>query len=160
MRKTAVSLSLAFSCAAIIPGMGAELPAETLWKTEYLDTVISTRPCSENSICHSLYWLNPNDDKITDYFGEPGKTAAGRNGALSLCGFSPKSEFRQVAADRWEGQVELRGLSTTANVVTTRINENEMRVVTSIAIFSKTEKWMRVEPGDTRYPKCKIPAAP
>jgi hypothetical protein len=157
MRKTISSLSLAFSCAAITPAVAAEPPAETLWKTEYLDTVISLRPCPEKGICHSLYWLNPDDDKITGYFGDPEKKIPGRNGVLALCGFSPKTDFRQVAADRWEGQMEIRGLPATAGVVVTRLNENEMRVVTSIAIFSKTEKWVKVDPADARYPKCRLP---
>lgn len=179
LRKIILPLSLAFSSAALAPPIvatplppdPAPLSKETLWKTEYLDTVISLRECAENNVCGYIYWVNPNDTKIYDYFGDPrqrfnlpasfsleNNPPPSATDILSVCGHSPKTDFRQVADKKWQGTMELRGMNMTVKMNVTQISDDELKVVSKFGLFSKTETWRQVPPGDLRYPKCAFPA--
>ena len=165
-RRKAASLMIAFSVAAPALADDAEAEAETLWKTQTFDAVISLKPCPETGVCGYVYWLNPDDNKLFDYFGDP-KARAGRGNVFSegggptredvkaLCGFSPKMHFAEAADGHWQGRMEMRGMGMTVNVDATKQGERELRVVTSKGIFYQTETWVRVDKNDARYPKCK-----
>lgn len=177
LKKT---LSIAFACTvapAAAQGMvektpNALPPQTTYWKTEHLDMVLSVRPCEKQVVCGEIHWLNPEDEKIYEYFGDRKNRArqAGPHGGFdilpratqddirALCGFSPKMDFRQVADNKWQGKIEIRGMGFTANMDVTAISKDELRVVTSKAIITQKETWRRVEENDPRYPKCVKPA--
>lgn len=178
--KLLLPLTLAFSAAAAPPSASApkapaaphQMPVsgETLWKTEYLDTVISLQKCRDENVCGYIYWVNPDDSRIFDFFGDPEKRsglssafsldydpAAAATDVLSVCGHSPKTDFSQVDDKKWRGTMELQGMGKTARVDVTNVNDNELRVVSKIGPFSKTETWRRIAPGDPRYPRCAQP---
>lgn len=141
-----------------------QLPKETLWKTEKFDSVIALRPCPETGMCGEIRWLNPNDTVIADYFGDPAVKQQRDNGftaddVKALCGFTPKMNFNEAGTGHWQGRMEMRGLGMTVNVDAMKVDDNNLKVVFSKGIFSKTENWTRVEANDPRYPACKKPKA-
>lgn len=165
-RKPAASLLMAFATAssAATPPAG-EPEGETLWKTKTFDAVVSLKPCPESGMCGYLYWLNADDTKLFDYFGDPKvKSERGdfpgvtRADIEALCGFSPKMNFTQAAdkPDHWQGRMEMRGMGMTVNVDASKISDRELRVVTSKAFFGRTETWTRVDKDDPKYPKCRL----
>lgn len=165
-RKHTASLMIAFGVAATgMPVKAEETDPETLWKTQTFDAVISLKPCPETGVCGYIYWLNPDDAKLFDYFGDPKRKAARgsfpdiagptRDDVNALCGFSPKMHFTQAADGHWQGRMEMRGMGMTVSVDATKKGERELRVVTSKGIFYQTETWVRVDKDDARYPKCK-----
>ncbi len=174
--------SLAFSCAAlpafaqegIVPETAAApapaAPASstigtetTYWKTEFFDAVLAIRPCKEQGVCAEVHWVNPDEPKIVEYFGDPKLKKSGfgnqvtQDDVKALCGFQPKMQAKQVSANKWAGTLHMRGLGMTFNTEVVLVNENEAHVVTSKAIFSQKDVWKRVEPNDPRYPKCTAP---
>lgn len=178
------TLSLAFAC-TVVPAAAQDgapvasattppaIPAgKTYWKTEHLDMVLAVWPCDKQLVCGEIHWLNPEDDKIYEYFGDRkkrGRAAGPRSGfdvmpqvtkddIRALCGFSPRMDFRQVAGNKWAGRIDIRGMGITANMEVTALSENELRVVTSKAFISQKETWRRVAETDPRYPKCVKPA--
>jgi hypothetical protein len=174
LKKTALSLMLAFSGA-----VGADTPSlpqkageeETLWRTEYLDTVLALRPCPETGVCGYVYWVNPKDRKIYNYLADPEDKKKNNRQTqrrsqryrpteediLKVCGHAPRMRFNQIAADRWGGKLELRGANITVDVDVTVLSDSELKVVSSKAFFKKKEKWTRVEKNDPRFPKCIAP---
>jgi len=140
------------------------LPAsnsETLWKTETFDAVVSLRPCPESGACGYIYWLNPADKKLYDYFGERKSYGDGPTEAdvAALCGFVPRTSFSPPVDGKWEGRMEMRGMGMNVNVNATPLDENRLRVVFSKGIFRQTETWTKVSPDDKRYPRCDIKKA-
>lgn len=139
---------------------------ETLWKTEFLDTVIAMRKCPESGVCGQLYWMNPKDEKIIEYMGE--KKTTFDNDAFAnpseleksiqaLCGYSPKLQFKQVADGHWKGTMHMRGYGMNVNIDVKVLSETELAVVSSKAFVTKKETWRKISPNDTRYPKCTLP---
>lgn len=166
----AFCMAAAVNAVAEAPVPAAQTPqpkepaTETLWKTQTFESVIALRPCPETGMCGEIRWLNPNDTRITDYFGDPAVKAQRDNGftiddVKALCGFTPKMQFAEAAGGHWQGRMEMRGLGMTVNVDAAKVDDNNLKVVFSKGIFSKTETWTRVEPGDSRYPACVKPKA-
>lgn len=161
LRALAASFSSAF-CVAVTP---APLPQksneETLWKTQSFEAVVSLRPCPETGACGYIYWLNPADKKLYDYFGarkgfdEP----VTEDDVASLCGFSPRMKFNPPAGDKWQGRMEMRGMGMDVNVSAEPQGEDRLRVTFSKGIFRQTETWTKVAPADKRYPRCDLPKA-
>jgi hypothetical protein len=136
------------------PALG---PVDTLWKTNVVDAVLRLRTCPETGICGSLHWVNPDDRRAFDYFGDQDSKKTfrpTRQDILGLCGYSPRMDFRRVAEDRWEGTLHMRGRGVTVNMQATLVNENEMKVVASKAIFTERDTWTRIAAADPRYPRC------
>lgn len=130
---------------------------ESFWKTNVVDAVLRLRTCPETGICGSLHWVNPDDRRAFDYFGDQeSKTTfrPTRQDILGLCGYSPRMHFRRVAENRWEGTLHMRGRGVTVNMQATLVNENEMKVVATKAIFTERDTWTRVAENDPRYPRC------
>jgi uncharacterized protein (DUF2147 family) len=166
LRKPAASLFAAFTFASA-SAQAADADEETLWKTKTFDAVVALKPCAKTGVCGSIYWLNPDDRKLHDYFGDPktrGVDGPTREDVAALCGFSPKMSFNEASPGHWQGKMDMRGMNMTVNVDATRSEDGkELRVVTSKGIFWQTETWERVMPGDARYPKCQqapVPGAP
>jgi hypothetical protein len=174
VRRALVSLSLAFSCAAI-PAFAGENPekppapgiekAEGLWKVEYVNAVIRIEKCPGKTACASLYWLDPDDARIYDNLANPKEKQkkmwddpVTREDVLSLCGFSPNMDIRPAPGGGWEGTLETRGTGVTANIAISMVNDDEMRVVGSKFLLTREEKWRRVSPDDKKYPACKKPS--
>jgi len=151
LRRTGGSLMLAFALAAPpATARAVDLTREeTYWKTNIVDAVIALRPCPETGICGKIVWTNPQDRKLQDYFGDPK-----RAGDENLCGYSPRISFRQVAADRWKGTMEMRGYNINANMDVTLTGTDTLHVKASKFIFAETDTWRRVEKNDPRYPHC------
>lgn len=136
------------------PAIGA---VETLWKTNVVDAVIRLRTCPESGLCGTLHWVNPEDRRAFDYFGDQDikKTfRPTREDILGLCDYKPRMQFNQVAPNKWEGRLEMRGRGVTVNMEATLENENQLKVVASKAIFSERDTWTRVAENDPRYPRC------
>ncbi len=179
-RRTAGAFCMAFTMAAVAeaPPLPAnstpvppetpkatakETPKETLWKTQTFESVIALRPCPSTGMCGEIRWLDPNDTKLADYFGNP--ATKGDNGytvddVKALCGFSPRMQFAEASTGHWQGTMELRGWGMTAKVDATVIDDNNLKVTFAKGIFSKTENWTRVAPTDARYPACTKPGKP
>ena len=132
-------------------------PDPTLWKTGVVDAVISLRTCPETGICGTLHWVNPDDRRAFDYFGDPDTKKTfrpTRENVLSLCDYTPRMQFNQVAPGHWKGTLHLRGRGMTVNMDAKFVNENELKIVASKAIFSERDTWTRVANNDPRYPRC------
>lgn len=167
-RTSIAALATAFGVAAT-PGAAVAAPATppelppspTLWKTESFDAVISLQPCPESGVCGSVHWVNPSDTAIFDKFGDKSGRGPGdeitSSDVAGLCDFSPKMQFQKVAPGRWQGRMELRGMNMDVGVDATGVDDKTMRLKFTKGIFSQTETWRRVEPGDARYPKCEKP---
>lgn len=178
-RNVALSFALAASAGAQQPATApASTPATadnaksdyTYWKTEFFDAVIAIRKCPETGICGYLHWLNPKDEKIFDYLGDP-KTKRQRvpnyesgvfngvteNDIKALCGYSPAMQFKQVADKKWTGTLDMRGMGFNVNMNVEERNENELYVVTTKAFYTQKETWRRVKDNDPRYPRCFAP---
>lgn len=163
LRTSAAALATAFGFAAAPAGAlanGIE-EAPTLWKTVTFDAVISLKPCppAQGGVCGEVYWLNPKDKTLFDYFGDKAAHSGSVTDAdvSALCGFSPRLDFKQTAPNRWQGTMDLRGKGMTVNVDATRINDREMKVDTSKFVIRQSETWTRVDASDPRYPKCEKP---
>jgi hypothetical protein len=167
-RTSIAALATAFGVAAApgtalsAPNTPPELPpSPTLWKTESFDAVISLQPCPESGVCGSVHWVNPSDAAIFEKFGDRSGRAYGdeitSRDVAGLCDFSPKMQFQKVAPGHWQGRMELRGMGMDVGVDASGIDDKTMRVKFTKGIFSQTETWKRVEPGDARYPKCEKP---
>jgi len=172
LRKRAGALLLAFGVSAAAaqdansaaapdaapqPPAPALGPAETLWKTNLVDAVIRLRTCPETGICGTLHWVNPDDRRAFDYFGdqESKKTfRPTRDDILGLCDYKPRMQFNQVAPNKWEGKLEMRGRGVTVNMQATLVGDSQMQIVASKAIFSERDTWTRVAENDPRYPRC------
>jgi len=136
------------------PALG---PVDTLWKTNVVDAVLRLRTCPETGICGSLHWVNPNDRSAFDYFGDPDSKKTfrpTREDILGLCDYAPTMQFNQVAPNRWEGKLHMRGRGVTVNMTATVVGENQLQVVASKAIFSERDTWTRIAENDPRYPRC------
>jgi hypothetical protein len=123
--------------------------------------VVSLRPCPETGACGYIYWLNPADKKLHDYFGQrkPFDEAVTEEDVKSLCGFAPKMNFNPATAPNWEGRMELRGMGMDVGVNATPIDENRLRVVFSKGFIRQTETWTKISPDDKRYPRCDLKKA-
>lgn len=150
---------------AVVP-IAFQTADETLWKTEFLDTVIAMRKCPESGMCGYLYWMNPKDEKIIEYMGERKSTSDGEisdsaddveKSIKALCGYSPKLQFKQVADGQWKGTMQMRGYGMNVNVDVKILSETELSVVSSKAFVTKKETWRKIAPNDARYPKCTLP---
>ncbi|MEZ0261253.1 MAG: DUF2147 domain-containing protein [Alphaproteobacteria bacterium] len=156
----AVSSAFCIAAAQAMPATDKPVPppsnSETLWKTETFDAVVSLRPCPETGACGYIYWLNPADKKLYDYFGERKSfdEPVTETDVKSLCGFTPKMNFTPATAQNWEGRMEMRGMGMNVNVTATPLDENRLRVVFSKGIFRQTETWTKISPDDKRYPRC------
>jgi hypothetical protein len=132
----------------------------TFWKTQSLDAVIRIENGPDGARSE-LYWMNPKDTKIFDYFGDKTGRDAGsavtESDVKGLCGFSPKLDFKAAGEQRWRGTMELRGMGMEVNVEATRLNDRQMRVDTSKFIIRQSETWTRIDAGDPRYPACRKP---
>jgi uncharacterized protein (DUF2147 family) len=161
LRQRYSALGMAFAL-AVGPQMaqGTETSlteGTTYWKTNIVDSVIALRPCPESGVCGKIVWINPEDRDAFDYFGDPAVARDRRIDAQdiqSLCGYSPKMAFEQVAPNQWKGTMDIRGKGVTANMAATQISENELRIRVSKFIFSETDTWTRVTKNDPRYPHC------
>lgn len=170
-RKRAGALLLAFGVSSVAAQQEAEgavpdtrvppTPAigavETLWKTNVVDAVIRLRTCPETGLCGTLHWVNPEDRRAFDYFGDQDTKKTfrpTREDILGLCDYKPRMQFNQVAPNKWEGRLEMRGRGVTVNMEATLENENQLKVVASKAIFSERDTWTRVAENDPRYPRC------
>jgi len=139
------------------PVAGALGPVETLWKTNVVDAVLRLRTCPETGICGELHWVNPDDRRAFDYFGDQSSKKTSRptrQDILGLCDYAPRMDFRRVAENRWEGTLHMRGRRMTVNMQATAVSENELRIVASKAIFTERDTWTRVAEDDPRYPRC------
>jgi len=159
LRKRCSALSMAFALVATPQAVQAAGITEgtTYWKTNLVDTVIALKPCPKTGVCGKIVWINPQDQDAYDYFGDPAKIHGRRMNTQdiqSLCGYSPKIDFKQVAPNQWTGTMEVRGKGVTANMEATQISENELRIRISKFIFSETDTWKRVAKNDPRYPHC------
>lgn len=147
--------------AAAQPALG---PADTLWKTNVVDAVLRLRTCPETGICGSLHWVNPDDRRAFDYFGDQDSKKTfrpTRQDIMGLCDYAPTMQFNQVAPNRWEGKLHMRGRGVTVNMQATLVNDQQMQVVASKAIFSERDTWTRIADNDPRYPRCApVPARP
>lgn len=142
---------------ALPPAIG---PVETLWKTNLVDAVLRLRTCPETGICANLHWVNPTDRGAFDYFGDPNTKKTFRptqQDILGLCDYAPAMKFNQVAANRWEGTLHMRGKGLTVNVRATLVDENRIDVVASKLFLSDRDTWTRVAADDPRYPRCTAP---
>jgi len=165
-RRAAAALGLGVTVMATAAPEAQSTPVtapneETLWKTQKFDAVIALRPCDSSGVCGEIRWLNPDDTGLTDYFGDPARRGEGvdsRAEVEALCGFSPKMQVKDAGPGRWQGQMELRGMGMNVNIDAQKINDQQLKVVFSKGIFSRTENWTRVQPNDPRYPACKKPA--
>lgn len=132
----------------------------TLWKTESLDAVIRIEN-GPNGAHSELYWMNPKDTRIFDYFGDKAGRETGsavtEDDVKALCGFSPRLDFKAVGEQRWRGTMKLRGMGMDVNVEATRLSDRQLRVDTSKFIIRQSETWTRIDAGDPRYPACKKP---
>jgi hypothetical protein len=143
---------------ALPPALG---PVETLWKTNLVDAVLRLRTCPETGICAALHWVNPSDRAAFDYFGDQSTKKTFRptqQDILGLCDYAPTMQFNQVAPNRWEGKLHMRGKGMTVNVRATLMGENRIDVVASKAFLSERDTWTRVAADDPRYPRCTAPA--
>lgn len=163
LRTSAAALATAFGMAAT-PAGAISTPVEdppTLWKTTTFDAVISMKPCASQGVCGEVYWMNPQDKTLFDYFGDKSTRDIGQPvteaDVKALCGFSPKLDFKQTAPNRWQGTMDLRGKGMTVNIDATRLNDREMKVDTSKFVVRQSETWTRVDANDPRYPKCERP---
>lgn len=165
-RKKGGALALAFGLGATGAGFeaaGAETtatigPEPTLWKTGVVDAVISLRTCPETGICGQLHWVNPDDRRAFDYFGDQDSKTGRRptrENILSLCDYTPRMQFNQIAPNKWKGTLHLRGRGMTVNMEATLADAHTLKVVASKAIFSERDTWTRVASNDPRYPRCK-----
>lgn len=178
LRRHAGVLTLAFgvsvasaqeapgTAAAATAPAGEATPAlgsiETLWKTNVVDAVLRLRTCPETGICGSLHWVNPDDRRAFDYFGDQDSKKTfrtTRDDILSLCDYAPAMQFNHVAPGRWEGKLHIRGRGVTVNMQATVVGDNQIQVVASKAIFSERDTWIRIAENDPRYPRC-TPARP
>lgn len=163
LRSLAAAFSSAFCIAAAsaMPAGNTQIQEETLWKTETFDAVVSLRPCPESGACGYIYWLNPADKKLYDYFGERKSCGEGPTEAdvAALCGFVPRTRFSPPVDGKWEGRMEMRGMGMDVNVNATPLDESRLRVVFSKGIFRQTETWTKISPDDKRYPRCDIKKA-
>ncbi|MDE1151908.1 MAG: DUF2147 domain-containing protein [Micavibrio sp.] len=159
----AVGLGVTVAATAAPEAYSAPVTApneETLWKTQKFDAVIALRPCDSSGVCGEIRWVNPDDSTITDYFGDPARRsgdADSRAEVEALCGFSPHMQVKDAGPGRWQGQMDLRGMNMTVNVDAQKVSDQQLKVVFSKGIFSRTENWTRVEANDPRYPACKKP---
>lgn len=151
LRRAGGSLMLAFALAAPpATARAVDLTQEkTYWKTNIVDAVIALGPCPETGICGEIVWANPQDRKLQDYFGDPG-----REGDEDLCGYRPRISFRQVAANRWKGTMEMRGYNIHANMDVTLDGTDRLHIKASKFIFDETDTWQRIRKNDPRYPHC------
>ena len=168
--------AFAFASCAVLPAFAQEKqipvapppPDEvTYWKTEFFDAVLALHKCKEQGVCAEVHWLNPKDEKIFEYWADPklkrslstpsGNKSPSEDDIKSICGFRPKSQFKQVAPDRWQGTMDMRGIGMSVKSDVTMVNDKEIRVDTSKLFFSQKETWQRVEQNDPRYPKCFAP---
>ncbi|MFN7113927.1 MAG: hypothetical protein ACK4PK_06160 [Alphaproteobacteria bacterium] len=136
------------------PALG---PVDTLWKTNVVDAVLRLRTCPETGICGSLHWVNPEDRRAFDYFGDQDSKKTfrpTRQDIMGLCDYAPRMQFNQVAPNRWEGKLDMRGRGVTVNMTATLVGDNQIQVVASKAIFSERDTWTRVAHDDPRYPRC------
>lgn len=161
LRQRYSALGMAFALAVGPQAAGAAetnlTEGTTYWKTNVVDSVIAMQPCPESGVCGKIVWINPEDRDAYDYFGDPAVARGRRVEAediQSLCGYSPKMAFEQVAPNQWNGTMDIRGKGVTANVEATQVNENELRIRISKFIFSETDTWTRVNKNDPRYPHC------
>lgn len=165
-RKKTGALALAFGIGAAGAAFDAKAqstspapigPEPTLWKTGVVDAVISLRACPETGICGTLHWVNPDDRRAFDYFGDQ-DTKTGRRptreNILSLCDYTPRMHFNQIAPNKWKGTLHLRGRGTTVNMEATLADDSTLKIVASKAIFSERDTWTRVAKNDPRYPRC------
>lgn len=170
LRRRAGALLLAFGVSAgaatqeaagapAAPAAGAPPvgPVETLWKTNMVDAVLRLRTCPETGICASMHWVNPDDRRAFDYFGDQDSKKTfrpSRQDILGLCGYTPRMQFNQVAPNRWEGTLHLRGKGVTVNMRATLTDDRTLDIVASKAIFRERDTWTRLEANDPRYPRC------
>lgn len=173
LQRRAGALTLAFGmtvagaqeapgiAAAAAPSAGEATPAlgpvDTLWKTNVVDAVLRLRTCPETGICGSLHWVNPKDRSAFDYFGDQDSKKTfrpTREDIMGLCDYAPAMQFNQVAPDRWEGKLHMRGRGVTVNMQATVVGDSQIQVVASKAIFSERDTWTRIAENDPRYPRC------
>lgn len=161
LRQHYSALGMAFALAVGPQAAGAAQASltegTTYWKTNVVDSVIAMHTCPESGVCGKIVWINPEDRDAYDYFGDPDvarNRRIGTDDVQSLCGYSPKMDFEQVAPNQWHGTMDIRGKGVTANVEATQVNENELRIRISKFIFSETDTWTRVSKNDPRYPHC------
>jgi len=146
-RKGIATLTAAFTLAAPLPAraVGAQDTAPSLWKTEGFDAVVELAPCPEKGACGHIYWLNPDDTRLFDYFGDKSRLPAGaeptRKDVEALCGFSPDMEMHRDpdAPDHWHGNMEMRGMGLRVRVDAERDGPRKLDITFSKAIFWHSE---------------------
>lgn len=152
----AAGLAMAFSSAA---GNAQETPrtpvlvsgGESLWKPESMDVVIALRACPETTACGRIVWYNPADDRVMSNFRDPSLPRSARQ---DLCGFSPRMHYNQISVNRWEGQMQARGRGITLNMRIEAIDPDRISVTAHFGLLGQRDTWHRVQPGDSRYPRC------
>lgn len=178
MKAFKKSLAIAIGCAFTQAATPQPAPENkiypdkpTLWKTETFDMILSLQQCKESGVCGEVVWLNPKDKSIYEYFTSIKDRADRRLNSgdlnevvteadvMKFCGYKPKMNFQQVAANRWIGSMDVPGLGMTLKTEVEIISDQEIKVKNSKGFISSTDTWRRIADNDPRYPRCTVKPA-
>lgn len=182
-KKAAVGVALVFSLAAIAPEAAAEQPvtppgnaAENtqaqfdprgLWKTERFDSVVTLEDCppgSDQELCSRIWWVNPKDHEIFEWFGSGNKTRyeITDRDVLSLCGMKADITANATGLNQWKGKLYAPGQHITLTIEVEMPDPDTAKLVEYVDIpfisaIKERETWRRVGEDDPRYPRCAPP---